>query len=71
MMARCRHAAQRRIWCIKQALPLVFGASERTPSAKSRHGMKAWCEGMEAERDTIEFVQTRCPNIPVPEVIFA
>jgi Phosphotransferase enzyme family len=32
--------------------------------------VRAWCEGMEAESDTIHFVKTHCPSIPLPEVIF-
>ena len=31
--------------------------------------VKGWTEGLEAESDTIEFVKTHCPDIPVPEVI--
>ena len=30
----------------------------------------SWLEGMEAEGDIINIVKTRCPNIPVPEVVF-
>ncbi|ERF71910.1 hypothetical protein EPUS_08226 [Endocarpon pusillum Z07020] len=33
--------------------------------------VKGWCEGMEAESETIDFVRTQCPDIPVPEVIFS
>jgi hypothetical protein len=31
----------------------------------------AWCEGLESEEDTINFVKTHCPNIPLPEVIYS
>jgi hypothetical protein len=30
-----------------------------------------WREGLESEEDTINFVKTCCPNIPVPEVIYS
>ena len=33
--------------------------------------VKAWCEGLESEKATIDFVKTCCPHIPVPEVIFS
>ena len=33
--------------------------------------VKAWCEGMEPECDTIRFVAKHAPNIRVPEVIYS
>ena len=33
--------------------------------------MKAWCEGLESENDTIEFVGKHAPGVPVPEVIYS
>ena len=31
--------------------------------------VKAWCEGLESENDTIQFVVRNAPGVPVPEVI--
>ena len=31
--------------------------------------VKAWCEGLESENDTIQFVAKNAPSVPVPEVI--
>ena len=31
--------------------------------------VKAWCEGLESESDTIHFVAKNAPGVPVPEVI--
>ena len=31
--------------------------------------VKAWCEGLESENDTIQFVARNAPGVPVPEVI--
>jgi len=31
--------------------------------------VKAWCEGMELESKTIEFVRAQAPEVPVPQVI--
>ncbi|KAL4886824.1 hypothetical protein BJY04DRAFT_176617 [Aspergillus karnatakaensis] len=33
--------------------------------------VKTWTGGMEMESDTIAFVKTNCPDIPVPDVIYA
>jgi hypothetical protein len=33
--------------------------------------VKAWCEGLEAESDTIRFVGRNVPCIPLPEVIYS
>lgn len=33
--------------------------------------VKAWCEGLEAEIDTIRFVARNAPCIPIPEVIYS
>ena len=33
--------------------------------------VKAWCEGLEAESDTIRFVARKAPCIPIPEVIYS
>ncbi len=33
--------------------------------------VKGWCEGMESESETINFVRMHCPSIPVPEVVFS
>ncbi|KAL9123879.1 MAG: hypothetical protein Q9217_006734 [Psora testacea] len=33
--------------------------------------VKAWCEGLEPESDTIQFVAKNAPCIPVPEVIYS
>jgi aminoglycoside phosphotransferase len=32
--------------------------------------VKSWCPGLESEAQTIKFVKERCPQIPVPEVIY-
>ncbi|KAK0507414.1 hypothetical protein JMJ35_010452 [Cladonia borealis] len=33
--------------------------------------VKAWCEGLESEDDTIQFVANNAPGVPVPEVIYS
>ena len=33
--------------------------------------VKAWCEGLEPESDTIQFVARNAPCIPVPEVVYS
>ena len=33
--------------------------------------VKAWCEGLEPENDTIRFVARNAPSIPLPEVIYS
>ena len=33
--------------------------------------VRAWCEGMQLEKDTIDFVKGHCPNIPVPQIIYS
>lgn len=33
--------------------------------------VKTWSDGMERENDTLAFVSSRFPHIPIPEVIYS